>query len=626
MTSKQKKTLVRICVGFALLIFAVVAERTLLTGAHWTAVLAVYLAPYLVIGADVLLRAGRNILAGQVFDENFLMCVATLGAFAIGDSPEAVAVMLFYQVGELFQGYAVNRSRKSIGELMKIRPDYANVERNGEVATVDPTEVCAGDIIVIRPGERVPLDGVIVEGHTALDTTALTGESAPRDARVGDEVISGCLNGGGLLRVRVSKPFGESTVSKILELVESASDRKAKSEQFITGFARVYTPLVVGAAVLLAVFPPLLTDRSFITWIERALTFLVISCPCALVISVPLSFFGGIGGASRRGILIKGGNYMETLANTEIVVMDKTGTLTKGNFAVTKVHPEPAGNIGRDRLLEIAALAECYSSHPIAASLREAYNRDIDHTRVSEVEERAGEGVLARVDGKRVACGNARLVESVGAACHECHTPGTNVHVAVEGIYAGHILITDELKSEAAQAIEQLRRAGVKKTVMLTGDNRAVGEYVAGLLKLDVVYSALLPTGKVEKLEALMKEKSPRGKVMFVGDGINDAPVLARADIGVAMGALGADAAIEAADVVLMDDNPRSIALAINIARRTLRIVRQNVVFALSVKAAVLALGALGMANMWAAVFADVGVSVIAIINASRALSTSALD
>ncbi len=626
MTSKQKKTLVRICVGFALLIFAVVAERTLLTGAHWAAVLAVYLAPYLVIGADVLLRAGRNILAGQVFDENFLMCVATLGAFAIGDSPEAVAVMLFYQVGELFQGYAVNRSRKSIGELMKIRPDYANVERNGEVATVDPTEVCAGDIIVIRPGERVPLDGVIVEGHTALDTTALTGESAPRDARVGDEVISGCLNGGGLLRVRVSKPFGESTVSKILELVESASDRKAKSEQFITGFARVYTPLVVGAAVLLAVFPPLLTDRSFITWIERALTFLVISCPCALVISVPLSFFGGIGGASRRGILIKGGNYMETLANTEIVVMDKTGTLTKGNFAVTKVHPEPAGNIGRDRLLEIAALAECYSSHPIAASLREAYNRDIDHTRVSEVEERAGEGVLARVDGKRVACGNARLIESVGAACHECHTPGTNVHVAVEGIYAGHILITDELKSEAAQAIEQLRRAGVKKTVMLTGDNRAVGEYVAGLLKLDVVYSALLPTGKVEKLEALMKEKSPRGKVMFVGDGINDAPVLARADIGVAMGALGADAAIEAADVVLMDDNPRSIALAINIARRTLRIVRQNVVFALSVKAAVLALGALGAANMWAAVFADVGVSVIAIINASRALSTSALD
>lgn len=626
MTSKQKKTLVRICVGFALLIFAVVAERTLLTGAHWAAVLAVYLAPYLVIGADVLLRAGRNILAGQVFDENFLMCVATLGAFAIGDSPEAVAVMLFYQVGELFQGYAVNRSRKSIGELMKIRPDYANVERNGEVATVDPTEVCAGDIIVIRPGERVPLDGVIIEGHTALDTTALTGESAPRDARVGDEVISGCLNGGGLLRVRVSKPFGESTVSKILELVESASDRKAKSEQFITGFARVYTPLVVGAAALLAVFPPLLTDRSFITWIERALTFLVISCPCALVISVPLSFFGGIGGASRRGILIKGGNYMETLANTEIVVMDKTGTLTKGNFAVTKVHPEPAGNIGRDRLLEIAALAECYSSHPIAASLREAYNRDIDHTRVSEVEERAGEGVLARVDGKRVACGNARLVESVGAACHECHTPGTNVHVAVEGVYAGHILITDELKSEAAQAIEQLRRAGVKKTVMLTGDNRAVGEYVAGLLKLDVVYSALLPTGKVEKLEALMKEKSPRGKVMFVGDGINDAPVLARADIGVAMGALGADAAIEAADVVLMDDNPRSIALAINIARRTLRIVRQNVVFALSVKAAVLALGALGMANMWAAVFADVGVSVIAIINASRALSTSALD
>lgn len=626
MTSKQKKTLVRICVGFALLIFAVVAERTLLAGAHWAAVLAVYLAPYLVIGADVLLRAGRNILAGQVFDENFLMCVATLGAFAIGDSPEAVAVMLFYQVGELFQGYAVNRSRKSIGELMKIRPDYANVERNGEVATVDPTEVCAGDIIVIRPGERVPLDGVIIEGHTALDTTALTGESAPRDARVGDEVISGCLNGGGLLRVRVSKPFGESTVSKILELVESASDRKAKSEQFITGFARVYTPLVVGAAALLAVFPPLLTDRSFITWIERALTFLVISCPCALVISVPLSFFGGIGGASRRGILIKGGNYMETLANTEIVVMDKTGTLTKGNFAVTKVHPEPAGNIGRDRLLEIAALAECYSSHPIAASLREAYNRDIDHTRVSEVEERAGEGVLARVDGKRVACGNARLIESVGAACHECHTPGTNVHVAVEGIYAGHILITDELKSEAAQAIEQLRRAGVKKTVMLTGDNRAVGEYVAGLLKLDVVYSALLPTGKVEKLEALMKEKSPRGKVMFVGDGINDAPVLARADIGVAMGALGADAAIEAADVVLMDDNPRSIALAINIARRTLRIVRQNVVFALSVKAAVLALGALGMANMWAAVFADVGVSVIAIINASRALSTSALD
>ena len=637
MTKKQKRTLWRILLSAALL--AVVALLPLPTlwlpgalplvsvshvsqdgsAAFSLAPWVLYLVPYLLIGWDVLWKAVRNIAHGQVFDENFLMAIATVGAFATGEYAEAVFVMLFYQVGELFQSYAVGKSRQSIASLMDIRPDYANVEQDGELVQVDPDEVEVGDTIVIKAGERVPLDGVILEGHSTLDTAALTGESLPREVEAGDDVISGCVNLSGLLKVRVTKAFEESTVAKILDLVENATSKKAKAENFITRFARYYTPSVVVAAVLLAVLPPLLGGGDWGKWFHQALVFLVISCPCALVISVPLSFFGGIGGASRAGILVKGGNYLEVLADTQIVVFDKTGTLTKGVFNVTAIHPDQCDE---DRLLEVAALAESYSDHPISRSLKEAYGKDIDNSRVTDVEEIAGHGVRAKVDGVEVCVGNDKLMESIGVAWHPCHRVGTTVHVESQGIYLGHIVISDEVKEDAAQAISDLKAIGVRKTVMLTGDAQAVGEDVAQRLGLDEVHAQLLPADKVDRVEALLQEKTGKGKLAFVGDGINDAPVLSRADLGIAMGGLGSDAAIEAADVVLMDDKPSKIAVAIRVARKTLRIVRQNIVFALGVKLLVLALGAVGLANMWEAVFADVGVSVIAILNAMRALRT----
>lgn len=547
------------------------------------------------------------------------MSIATVGAFFTGDFPEAVVVMLFYQVGELFQSYAVGRSRRSIASLMDIRPDYANIECDGKLIQVDPEEVSVGDQIVIKAGERIPLDGVVLEGASAVNTAALTGESLPREVVPGDDVISGCINQSGLLRVRVTKAFGESTVSKILDLVENSSAKKAKAENFITRFSRYYTPCVVIGAFLLAVLPPLILGGGWPDWIHRALIFLVISCPCALVISVPLSFFGGIGGASRNGILVKGGNYLETLANSEIVVFDKTGTLTRGVFNVTAIHPD---KISESDLLEIAALAESYSDHPISRSLKEAYAMTIDNTRVTGVEELSGRGVRAKIDGKDVSVGNDKLMEEIGVEWHPCHHIGTTVHVAVGGSYAGHIVISDEIKEDAAAAIAALKQAGVRKTVMLTGDAKPVGESVAKELGLDQVYAELLPAGKVDRVEALLNEKSKKGKLAFVGDGINDAPVLSRADIGIAMGAMGSDAAIEAADIVLMDDKPSKIAEAIRISRKTLRIVRQNIIFALAVKLLILVLGAFGFANMWEAVFADVGVSVLAILNAMRALRT----
>ena len=580
-----------------------------------------FLPAYFVIGWDVLWKAARNIAHGQVFDENFLMALATVGAFCTGffgegEYPEAVFVMLFYQVGELFQGYAVGKSRKSIASLMDIRPDYANVERDGQLTQVDPEEVAVGDTITVKAGERVPLDGVVLEGQSMVNTSALTGESVPRQVQPGDDVISGCVNQSGLLRVRVTKPFGESTVQKILDLVENSSSKKAKAENFITKFARYYTPIVVFCALALALVPPLFVG-DWVGWVQKALIFLVVSCPCALVISVPLSFFGGIGGASRQGILVKGGNYLEVLANTEIVVFDKTGTLTKGVFNVTAIHPEEYSESG---LLEMAALAESYSDHPISRSLKEAWGQELDASRVGEVEELSGRGVRAQVDGKTVCAGNDKLMEDIGVKWHPCHHVGTTVHVAVEGKYIGHIVISDEVKPDAKEAIAALKAQGVKKTVMLTGDAKAVGESVAKDLGLDEAYTQLLPGDKVDRVEALLSEKSPKGKLAFVGDGINDAPVLSRADIGIAMGALGSDAAIEAADIVLMDDKPSKIAQAMEISKRTLRIVRQNIVFALAVKLLVLALTPLGIANMWEAVFADVGVMVIAILNASRAL------
>lgn len=580
-----------------------------------------FLPAYFVIGWDVLWKAARNIAHGQVFDENFLMALATVGAFCTGffgegQYPEAVFVMLFYQVGELFQGYAVGKSRKSIASLMDIRPDYANVERDGQLTQVDPEEVAVGDTITVKAGERVPLDGVVLEGQSMVNTSALTGESVPRQVQPGDDVISGCVNQSGLLRVRVTKPFGESTVQKILDLVENSSSKKAKAENFITKFARYYTPIVVFCALALALVPPLFVG-DWVGWVQKALIFLVVSCPCALVISVPLSFFGGIGGASRQGILVKGGNYLEVLANTEIVVFDKTGTLTKGVFNVTAIHPEEYSESG---LLEMAALAESYSDHPISRSLKEAWGQELDASRVGEVEELSGRGVRAQVDGKTVCAGNDKLMEDIGVKWHPCHHVGTTVHVAVEGKYIGHIVISDEVKPDAKEAIAALKAQGVKKTVMLTGDAKAVGESVAKDLGLDEAYTQLLPGDKVDRVEALLSEKSPKGKLAFVGDGINDAPVLSRADIGIAMGALGSDAAIEAADIVLMDDKPSKIAKAMEISKRTLRIVRQNIVFALAVKLLVLALTPLGIANMWEAVFADVGVMVIAILNASRAL------
>ena len=613
MSKKQKKMLWRVMISAILL---VAAKFLPFTGIFE---LLVYLVPYAIIGWDVLWRAARNIAHGQVFDENFLMALATIGAFATSEYPEAVAVMLFYQIGELFQSYAVGRSRQSIAALMDIRPDYANIEKDGTLIQVDPDEVAVGDMIVIRPGEKIPLDGVVLAGTSTVDTAALTGESLPRDVVEGDDVISGCINQSGLLRVQVTKAFGESTVAKILDLVENSSSKKARAENFITKFARYYTPCVVIGALLLALIPPLFVG-SWSEWIHRALIFLVISCPCALVISVPLSFFGGIGGASKCGILIKGGNYLESLANTEIVVFDKTGTLTKGVFNVTAVHPD---KVSEAELLELAALAESYSNHPISRSLKEAYDQEIDASRIRDAEELSGRGVRAVIDGKTVCAGNDKLMEQIGVKWHPCHHVGTTVHVSVDGVYAGHIVISDELKPDAKHAISALKALGIRKSVMLTGDADAVGKNVADELGLDEVHTQLLPAGKVDCVETLLKEKTARGRLAFVGDGINDAPVLSRADIGIAMGAMGSDAAIEAADIVLMDDKPSKIATAIHIAQKTLRIVKQNIVFALGVKALVLILGAAGKASMWEAVFADVGVMVIAILNAARALKIS---
>ena len=611
MSKKQKRMLARLVAAAVLFAAALPLPLTGL------ARLAVFLLPYAVVGWDVLWRAVRNIAHGQVFDENFLMALATIGALATGEYPEAVFVMLFYQVGELFQSYAVDQSRKSITALMDIRPDYANMEVDGQLQQVDPEDVAVGDTIVIKPGERIPLDGVVLEGSTTVDTAALTGESLPREAGPGDDVISGCVNLSGLLRVQVTRPFEESTVSKILDLVENASGRKAKAEHFITKFARYYTPIVVLAAVALAFLPPLFTSIQWVESIHRALNFLVVSCPCALVISVPLSFFGGIGGASRDGILVKGGNYLEVLARTEIVVFDKTGTLTQGVFNVTAIHPD---DCSEGQLLELAALAESWSDHPISRSLKEAYGKELDSARVSEAEELSGRGVRAVVDGHTVCAGNDKLMEDIGVSWHPCHRVGTTVHVAADGVYLGHIVISDQVKPDAKEAIAALKAQGVRKTVMLTGDAREVGEDVAGRLGLDEVHTQLLPADKVEQVETLLKQVSSKGALAFVGDGINDAPVLSRADVGIAMGGLGSDAAIEAADIVLMDDKPSKIAHAIAIARRTLAIVRQNIVFALAVKLLVLVLSAAGWASMWAAVFADVGVSVIAILNAMRCL------
>ena len=611
MTKKQKKSLSRILLGAVLFL-----ALYFIPAQGWLRLL-LYLIPYAVVGWDVLWKAVRNIKNGQVFDENFLMAVATVGAFGCGEYPEAVAVMLFYQVGELFQSVAVSRSRQSIAELMDIRPDYANVERDGQLVQVDPDEVAVDDVIVIKAGERVPLDGTVVEGASALDTAALTGESLPRDVDQGDEVISGCVNLSGLLRVRVSKPFGQSTVSRILDLVENSSEKKARAEHFITKFARYYTPSVVFAALALAIIPSLVNGQWGV-WVPRALNFLVVSCPCALVISIPLSFFGGIGGASKQGILVKGSNYLEALAQAEIVVFDKTGTLTQGSFAVTDVHP---AELTREELLELAAQAEQFSTHPISRSIVSAWGGTPDESRVSQVEEIAGHGVRAKIDGWEVLAGNQKLMERESIpVTGDCNHTGTIIHVAVDGRYAGHIVIADQIKEGAAQALRELKQAGVRQTVMLTGDSQGVAQAVAGQLGLDQYYAQLLPADKVERVEELLRQKGPKENLVFVGDGINDAPVLSRADIGVAMGALGSDAAIEAADVVLMDDDLRKLPVAVRIARKTLSIVRQNVVFALGVKFLVLILSALGYANMWAAVFADVGVSVIAILNASRML------
>ncbi|PWL56494.1 MAG: cadmium-translocating P-type ATPase [Oscillospiraceae bacterium] len=613
MTRKQKKQLTRIFLAAAIYAAALILP---LTGAVQV---ALFLVGYVVAGGDIVLKAAKNISHGQVFDENFLMTVATIGALLLGEYSEGIAVMLFYQVGEWFQSYAVSKSRQSISSLMDIRPDYANVERDGQLVQVDPEEVAVGDSIMVKPGERIPLDGVVLTGTSTIDTSALTGESVPREVLEGDEVISGCINQSGMLTIRVSKEFGESTVAKILDLVENSSSKKSKSENFITKFARYYTPAVVVAAAVLAVVPPLMMGGSFLPWIQRALTFLVISCPCALVISIPLSFFGGIGGASKCGILIKGSNYLEALAQVTTVVFDKTGTLTQGSFEVTAIHPEHATE---QELLGLAALVESYSDHPISLSLKKAWGKELDSSALSQVEEIAGHGVVATVGGKRVAAGNCKLMAKLGVqGARDCELAGTAVHVAVDGVYQGHIIISDVVKPDAKEAIRALKRNGVRKTVMLTGDAEAVGKSVAQNLGLDEYHAELLPGDKVDELEKLLRQKGKGENLAFVGDGINDAPVLTRADVGIAMGGLGSDAAIEAADIVLMDDKPSKIATAIRISRKTLGIVRQNIVFALGVKAIVLLLGALGYASMWAAVFADVGVSVIAILNAIRALS-----
>ena len=612
----MKKRLVRILAASGLF-----AAGLLLPDDRWISIAAFVLA-WLIVGADVVLEAIGNIFRGNIFDENFLMALATVGAFAIGEYPEAAAVMLFYQVGELFQSYAVDKSRRSIASLMNIRPDYANRRRGEQIEKVDPAEVALGELILVRPGEKIPLDGVVVEGRSALDTAALTGESLPRDVEVGDTVLSGCVNISGVLTVRVEKEFGESTVSKILDLVENAGSKKSSSEAFISRFAAVYTPAVVVAAALLAVLPPLLLPgQTWGDWIYRALTFLVVSCPCALVISIPLSFFGGLGGASRNGVLIKGGNYLEALAKVEIAVFDKTGTLTQGVFEVGGLYP-----VGMEpqELLHWAACAENFSSHPISESLRRACSEPVDAGQISDAEEIAGQGVRADVGGRLVLAGNLRLMEENGISAFQGEIRGTAVHVAVDGVYAGYIEIADRVKPDAADAIRRLKAAGVRKTVILTGDNRKTGEAVAAQLGIDRVYGGLLPGDKVDRLEQLLAEKSEKGTLIFAGDGINDAPVLARADVGIAMGGLGSDAAIEAADVVIMTDEPSKIADAVQIARRTLRIVNQNIVFALAVKLGVLILGAFGMATMWEAVFADVGVSVLAILNALRTLRGSA--
>ena len=616
MNKKQKKMLVRIIISLVLVVVfsQLPVEGYLRFG--------LFMIPYLIIGYDILKKAFKGIRNKQVFDENFLMAVATIGAILLGDYTEGTAVMLFYQIGELFQSYAVGKSRRNISELMDIRPDYANVENNGQLEQVDPDEVAIGTIIVVQPGEKVPIDGVITEGTSTLNTSALTGESLPRSAKVGDEVISGCINMTGLLKIRTTKEFGESTVSKILELVENSSSRKSKSENFISKFAKYYTPAVCYGALALALIPPivlLIMGRPAMwgDWIYRALTFLVISCPCALVISIPLSFFAGIGGASNQGVLVKGSNYLETLAQTKYVVFDKTGTMTQGVFEVSGIHHNEMSD---EKLLEYAALAECSSSHPISKSLQKAYGKPVDRNRVTDIEEISGNGVIAKVDGVSVAAGNAKLMKKLGIAYQECHHVGTVVHMAVDGRYAGHILISDIIKPHAKEAIAELKKAGISKTVMLTGDSRRVADQVAAELGIDEVYSELLPADKVTKVEELLDKKTAKEKLAFVGDGINDAPVLSRADIGIAMGALGSDAAIEAADIVLMDDDPLKISKAIKIARKCIRIVYENIYFAIGIKVLCLLLGAIGLANMWMAIFADVGVMIIAVLNAIRAL------
>ena len=616
MNKKQKKMLTRIIIAAALIVvFSLLPVEGYLR-------FGLFMIPYLVIGYDILQKAFKGIKNKQVFDENFLMAVATVGAILLGDYSEGVAVMLFYQIGELFQSYAVGKSRRNISELMDIRPDYANIEVDGKLEQVDPDEVEIGTVIVVQPGEKVPIDGVIVEGTSTLNTSALTGESLPRDAKTGDEVISGCINMTGVLKIRTNKEFGESTVSKILELVENSSSRKSKSENFISKFAKYYTPAVCYGALALALIPPIVLmimgkPAMWGDWIYRALTFLVISCPCALVISIPLSFFAGIGGASNQGVLVKGSNYLETLAQTKYVVFDKTGTMTQGVFEVSGVHHN---EMSEEKLLEYAALAECSSSHPISKSLQKAYGKEIDRNRVTDIEEISGNGVVAKVDGVSVAAGNAKLMDRLGIPYQECHHVGTVVHMAVDGKYAGHILISDILKPHAKEAISELKKAGITKTVMLTGDSKRVADQVAKELGILEVYSELLPADKVSKVEELLHKKSEKDKLAFVGDGINDAPVLSRADVGIAMGALGSDAAIEAADIVLMDDDPLKISKAIKIARKCIRIVYENIYFAIGIKVLCLILGALGIANMWMAIFADVGVMIIAVLNAIRTL------
>lgn len=623
MNKKQKKMLARIIISAVMLI---VLHFIPVTG---IVEFVLYFAAYLIIGYDILKKAGKGILNRQIFDENFLMSVATLGAFILaiyeqsGDYVEGIAVMLFYQIGELFQSYAVGKSRKNISALMDIRPDYANLERDGKLQKVDPDEVQIGSIIVVQPGEKVPLDGIIKEGTSTLNTSALTGESMPRDAREGDEIISGCINMTGVLKVQTTKEFGESTVSKILELVENSSSRKSKSEDFISKFAKIYTPAVCYSALALAILPPLVqmiflnVPAQWDVWVYRALTFLVISCPCALVISIPLSFFAGIGGASKEGVLIKGSNYLETLSRAKYVVFDKTGTLTQGVFEVSGVHHNEIEN---EKLLEYAALAECASSHPISKSLQKAYGKEIDRNRVTDIEEISGHGIIAKVDGETVAAGNSKLMKKLNIPYQDCHSVGTIIHMAINGTYAGHIVISDIIKLHSKEAVRELKHAGVEKTVMLTGDAKSVADQVAASLGIDEVYSELLPADKVTKVEELLNQKQDSEKLAFVGDGINDAPVLTRADIGIAMGAMGSDAAIEAADVVLMDDDPMKIAKAIKISRKCIRIVYQNITLALVIKFACLGLGAIGIANMWFAIFADVGVMIIAVLNAIRAL------